>query len=310
MDMEQIRKRGIRFTSINERLHIIHGTGRSRSPFANAFLVTDRVCALIDTGCGLDILTKLLDLQPIELVINSHSHPDHTAGNWLVQGICSPEIAVPIEAASSIGSADKLAPRLAGAELASCWLETSLSVTGFRDFTLSSHFSEGHEFRLGRTRLVALHTPGHLADHYCLWEPEERIVFGFDIDLSPFGGWYGNAESDLGRFRASVDRLLSLPAEVYLSSHARPVRGAHIDRRLKAYRSIFDVRRERIRALVPVNAWKGPEDIAHLSPIYDVHHPDSKTLLFYNETQMVRKHLDELVLAGELVHLDGGYRRR
>jgi glyoxylase-like metal-dependent hydrolase (beta-lactamase superfamily II) len=48
-------------------------------------LVEGDVRVLIDTGGGVECLQWLREEPGVEMVISSHSHPDHTAGNWLFQ---------------------------------------------------------------------------------------------------------------------------------------------------------------------------------------------------------------------------------
>lgn len=310
MNIDQLRSNGIRVTTITDEIHVIHGNNRSRSPFANAILILDRVRALLDTGCGLDITEKLARMLGIETVIVSHSHPDHTAGAWLLQDLSNPDIVVPDQCRESIAQADSFAVRFVEDELAGFWKENYLPVTGFRDFSPTASFTHGHEFSFGTTRFIALHTPGHLDDHYCLYEPEKKIVVGFDIDLSPFGPWYGNPESDIGLFKASIDLVNTLPAEVYISSHAKPVKGAYIYKRLDAFGRAFDERDRTILEVLSGRDWISLEEIVMGSPIYQVDHTEPDRIYQYGETQMVKKHLAGLVEKDLIAERDGQYRLR
>ena len=309
MDIDRIRSSGIRTTTITEKIHVIHGNNRSRSPFSNAILVLDRIHALMDPGCGLDIMEKLARTIDIDLVITSHSHPDHTSGAWLLQNITNADIAVPREHEESISKVDKLAVRFVGDDLAELWKNNYLPVTGFKDFTPTKTFAHGHEFSLGQSRFIALHTPGHLEDHYCLFEPDQKILVGFDIDLSPFGPWYGNPESNIVQFQQSIETVSKLPAEVYITSHSRPIKGTYIHKRIRAYERAFSDRENLLLERISTHDWTDPEDIIMESPIYQVDHTRPDEILKYGETQMVTKHLSSLVEKGQIIHLDGKYRR-
>lgn len=301
----------IRTTRVTDTLVVIHGNNRSRSPFSNAVCVRDRTCLLMDSGCGLDILRRVSAILPIDTVMLSHSHPDHTSGTWLLQELCDPEVRVPVQGSGSIADSEKLSLRFMGPDLSRLWREVYLPVTGFRDFTFTSSYGHGEEFRTGQNRFIALHTPGHLADHYCLWEPDEKVLVGFDIDLSPFGPWYGNPESDIGLFLRSLELIRSLPVEVYVSSHARPVKPPHFQKRLKAYESVIRRRDSSILALIPPKTPTGIDEILDRSPIYGVDyrvHPDR--ILNFGERQMVLKHVSRLAGLGLIVHDgDGKYRK-
>lgn len=301
MILDRLQSHGIRITSITEKLHVIHGKNRSRTPFANAFLVLDKTHVLMDSGCGLDIIRTLADEVGIDLVINSHSHLDHTAGNHLLQEISGSGIMVPAECRDTISRADLMAVRFVGEPLKHIWMETYPSMTGFKDFTINATFAHEQEINTGTMRFIALHTPGHLDDHYCFWEPDERILMGFDIDLSPFGPWYGNPECDIPAFKQSIIRVQAMPSEIYLSSHARPLKNPYIVKRLNAYVSFFEERDKQILSLFSSGQGMNMEEMVKRSPFYDADHSQLDRMLWFGEEQMIRKHLEGLIEKGLVI---------
>lgn len=311
MTLDNLSRLGLRITSVTDRLHVVHGNNRGRSPFCNVFLVLDTVNMLFDTGCGLDIIERLCSQVRIDRAFVSHSHLDHTAGCRLLQELSGCEIMVPEENSDSITTAELLARRFVGEELVQVWMDTYPALTGFRDFTATGTFSHGHEISSGSLSFVALYTPGHLNDHYCFWVPQEKILMGFDIDLSPFGPWYGNPESDIALFRESIARIRELPVETYLSAHARPLRNPYIHKRLQGFASFFDRRDRTILGLLENSPGMGVDDMVRISPFYDADHADlSDELLWFGEEQMIRKHLEGLVEKGLVVNECGIYRIR
>ena len=311
MDIAVLKAAGIKLVSIDERIHVVQGLGRGRSPFSNSIMVLDKRKALIDTGCGLPIIEKLMELVRFDLVLNTHSHPDHTGGNWIVRERSEARIVVPEDEQDSIGSMDKLSVRMMGAHLGEIWKREYLPITGYRDFTPDGVYGDGAEFDLGALKLVAVHTPGHLRDHYCFFEPASGTMIGADIDLSPFGPWYGNAESNIDAFKASVDRLRNMPIATYISGHAKPVHEPYLGRRLKAYLAVFDERQADILALIPEGRWITLEELVYASPIYHWdYHSHIDWFLCNGETHMIGKHLYDLERRGTIVQSPDGFAYR
>jgi glyoxylase-like metal-dependent hydrolase (beta-lactamase superfamily II) len=308
MILDKLQTKGIRITSISEKLHVIHGNNRSRTPFANAFLILDRKHILLDSGCGHEIIQTVCREAGLDLVLNSHSHLDHTAGNCVIQEISGTEIMVPVEGKESISRAELMALRFVGEPLARIWMDTYPPITGFRDFTYHSTFCNNQEISTGSMRFIAMHTPGHLNDHYCLWEPDQRIFIGFDIDLSPFGPWYGNPECDIGLFKQSINNIMMIPAETYLSSHARPLKKQYITKRLMAYSSFFDERDRQILGLLSSGRPLGLQELVKLSPFYEADHSQPDEMLWFGEEQMVLKHLKGLIRKELVVKDEDAYR--
>ncbi|HPP80123.1 MAG TPA: MBL fold metallo-hydrolase [Deltaproteobacteria bacterium] len=297
---------GIACTEVTERIFVIHGNNRSRTPFSHSFLVLDTVNVLFDAGCGLDVIERLLGLVRIDRLFLSHSHVDHTAGCRLMNEKTDCEIVVPETSSDTIANAELLARRFVGDDLVPLWMETYPVLTGFRDFSFHSTYDHAYELRTGHLTFLAVPTPGHLEDHTCFFEPDRRILIGFDIDLSPFGPWYGNPESDIDAFRAFISRIRELKPEIYLPSHAKPVRSAHFEKRLARYEASFDERDRLILAMLTETPGMDLGAIVRRSPFYDADHSTiTDELLWFGEEQMVQKHLDRLLLAG-VIRCDRG----
>jgi glyoxylase-like metal-dependent hydrolase (beta-lactamase superfamily II) len=306
MITDQLTRAGVVFTEVDDRLIVIHGNNRSRNPYSNSFLVLDTVNVLFDAGCGFDILEKLFSLVRIDRLFVSHSHIDHTSGCRLASTLTGCEILVPEQESGTITSTELLALRFVGPALAPLWMETYPPATGFEEFEYHGTYDHAYEVATGHMNFTALWTPGHLEDHYCFWEPQRRILLGFDIDLSPFGPWYGSPESDIESFESSIIHIRKLAAKIYLSSHARPVGSRHVERRLAKYQSHFDRRDEQILEILSQTTSMTLEEIVMRSPFYEADHSALLDgFVWFGEEQMVKKHLDRLVLGGR-IHEEGG----
>jgi endoribonuclease LACTB2 len=277
---------------LTENLLLIRGNNRGRFPMSHVFVVQDRVSALIDTGCGLDLLDRVTKTFRVDLIINSHGHPDHSAGNWMCPGV---PLYAPRLGADSHGRLVPLSRRFIGSGgLEAHWREWIKQVMGFRDREPSHYFDHGHVFDFGKLRLHAIHTPGHTSDHFCLYEPENRILLSFDMDLTPFGPWYGNLESSLTEFRQSLADIRALDPLVIASGHADVVT-EHVAESVDAYASVLDRRSETLKALLERTPTRA--ELLKAAPIYG-HHPFEPEILQFFEARMIDLHLEELIGQG------------
>jgi len=178
---------------VTDHLFLLPGKNNGRFPYSHSILILDEEVVLIDTGCGIGILQQLKKRFEIDQIINSHTHPDHSAGNWVFQG---KPIHVPLEGFDTSGDVVALSKRFVNEKLARNWQRFAQETMGFQDCRPTRTYKEGQLFTFGETALRAIHTPGHTMDHYCFYEEEEGVLFSFDYDLTSFP-WYGHRESNL-----------------------------------------------------------------------------------------------------------------
>lgn len=120
--------------------------------------------------------------------------------------------------------------------------ELAVAACGFADgpgFRADRRLVEGDEVRLGREALLALHTPGHSADHLC-FRVGEALFTGDHI----LGGSSVTVE-DMGAYLASLERLRDLPLRRIYPGH-----GPEIDRPAEAIDEYLRHRREREKQIL------------------------------------------------------------
>jgi glyoxylase-like metal-dependent hydrolase (beta-lactamase superfamily II) len=279
---------------ITDHLSLVEGNNGGRFPFSHSFLISDEETALVDTGCGLDVLQELKKKEKVDFIINSHSHADHSAGNCFFAGI---PLHVPREEFEFSGNLMKLSLRYAEGEFQEIWRGLVQTFMGFKDSIPTHAYADKDVFNFGETRLEALHTPGHTIGHYCFFMEEEGILLSSDIDFTEFGPWYGNEESEILDFKNSIEKMRSLRPSLVVSSHKGIIRES-IDSEFKRYYAKFEERNNIILSLLGQE--RSLSEIVDMAPIYG-RKSFAGIPLEYWERKMIEKHLALLVREGKIL---------
>ncbi|MCG8636429.1 MAG: MBL fold metallo-hydrolase [Desulfobacterales bacterium] len=286
---------------VTDKIFIVDSPTSGRFPLAYAFLVlgTD-TRALIDTGCGPKACRQVMETFEVDMVINSHCHPDHVAGNHLFKGRA---LWIPEERSRETGTVDLLSQRLLGPdqEAAAFWRNWVRTMLSMEDYEHTDTFGHGHVFDFGGVSLEAVHTPGHLADHYCFLEPGTNTLFSFDVDLSTFGPFYGNPEADIPEFEASMDKIMEMDPACVASSHRLPVQENVMDE-LTAFKK--KITRNRNRIMKALDRAMTLDELCALKPIFGKYLPGVEVIYTFFERCMIEKHLEQMLEKG-LIRSDG-----
>lgn len=286
------------FIELMPKLFFVSGEQGGRFPYSNGLLIDSDRKVLVDTGFGVSRREKILETGGIDVIVNTHFHLDHAYGNKYF-----PE-------------AEIWAHVLDAPPIRSC--EQFMAYTGFSeltDFPDPEHFpggpssrevdrelTDGEELNFGEITLKVIHTPGHTRGHIALYEPQASILFSGDIDLSPFGPWYGNARSDLEEFVASINRLIELNPRLLVTSHAGII-SDHIPEKLKNYAEMIDCRDKKILSYLQVP--RGAADLLDKKIIFNRYPEPQKAYRFFEKT-MLEKHLQRLEKQGKIVMKPNG----
>ena len=181
---------------------------------------------LFDTGLGVasmkNVVTQLTTL-PVA-VLNSHTHFDHTGGNFEFSEILNEDIAYSRKNAqgqSNIYSRDALAPaRICGK------LPTGVRADSYaiRPWQATRAVHDGEHIDLGGRELEVIFTPGHTPDSLSLLDRKNGLLFtGDTFYKGPI--YLFTPETDFAAFARSIARLAKLTPDlqVLLASHNVPV---------------------------------------------------------------------------------------
>ncbi len=285
------------FVPINPKISFIQSKSGARFPYSNSLLIHDKRTVLIDTGLESVQVERIAKEYSVDLVINSHCHEDHIAGNYLFpeSQICAHKLAAPI-----IKSIDQLIEiyDLRHPELEVHMLELMRQLS-LRDSRVDIEYEGDHVFHLGSTHLQVLHTPGHSPGHCCFLIPDENLIFLSDIDLTSFGPWYGALNSDLDSFIASIEKLKRMRFEIALTSHKVELfkEYKNIQEKLTQYLNRIYQREEKLLNYLEIEHTL--EEIVNQAIIYGKFHEPIVTFK-HMEKIMIQKHLDRLLVKGKV----------
>ncbi|HEY5410109.1 MAG TPA: hydroxyacylglutathione hydrolase [Caulobacteraceae bacterium] len=192
------------------------------------FLIRDEATGkvgCIDTPDAAAILAELERLGwGLDLIMNTHWHPDHAGGNARLKEVTGCQIVGPQEVT-------RIAP-------------------------LDRPLHEGDEVRLGETRFEVLETGGHTLGHISYYDPADATVFVGDTLFALGCGrvFEGTAEqmwTSLSRLAALPDETLVYCAHEYTAANARFALSVDSGPALKARAAEVFAARERGEPTVP-----------------------------------------------------------
>ncbi|WP_077617458.1 MBL fold metallo-hydrolase [Bacillus sinesaloumensis] len=206
-------------------LLLVEGRNKSKVPFSRSLYINCQDKVLIDTGAEPEALVNLKLQYGVDLIINTHYHPDHTLNNHLFKD--TPTWINPIEfkTARSVDSIAKLngiyqewgpsGVELFRKSVPKEWTENLSNISGCYQYE--------KEYRFGDVNVIFLHTPGHTKGFSCPYFPDLGVVFVGDYDMTTFGPWYNGTDGDIEEFISSAKRLLSLDVDTYITGHQKGV---------------------------------------------------------------------------------------
>lgn len=190
---------------------------RRAFPSANMVLLTGERPALVDTGFGGDFprterLLREAGTPPgnISLILNTHSHCDHSGGNHALQGLHGTPIAAH---RWESGLVNRREPEACAAR----WLGQPVEA-----YQVEHSLSDGDEIEAGDTVLRVVHTPGHTLGHVSLYLPEKQALIGGDVFHADDVAWlnpFREGPAAIDRIIESLDRLAELPVQWACSGH-------------------------------------------------------------------------------------------
>ena len=191
-------------------------------PSANSVLLRGRRPVLVDTGFGADAPELIawlgqqgLHARDLALVVNTHSHSDHSGGNYTLESGFGTPIAAQAEESALVNARHPDACQAA-------WLQQPVE-----PYQVTRPLRGGDTVSTGHTAWLIVGTPGHTAGHLSLYSAEHGILILGDALHDADLGWlnpYREGPDSLDRASETIGRLAALPAHIGLSGHGPPIR--------------------------------------------------------------------------------------
>lgn len=165
----------------------------------NTYLIGAGGCLIVDPGpavpAHLERVARLAERRGgVRAILITHAHPDHLAGAAQLRQMTGAPLFTQSQA--HVPEADHL-------------------------------LADQDAVEAGTTRLIALHTPGHSADHLCFHDPVRQILFAGDLVAGEGTVFIAPPDGDLAAYLASLQRMLALPLRRIFPGHGPTVRSPH-----------------------------------------------------------------------------------
>lgn len=268
---------------VTEGVHVAVGYA-----LANAILIEgENSNIIIDTTGTIETAREVKDLfdainsNPIEAIIYTHNHADHTYGATVFAEDSNPEIYAHDSTAEYLSRVIGIlrpiisarSNRMFGNALPKDEVENNgigpfleIGRDGRRPGLLypTKTFTDAMKVEVGGIEIELFHAPGETNDQIFAWLPGKKALFPGDNFYKTFPNLYtirGTPYRDLAGWVNSIDMMRYLEPEFLVPSHTRPLEGKEkINKLLTTYRDAIQFVHDQTVRLM--NLGYGPDEIA------------------------------------------------
>ncbi|PLT35151.1 MBL fold metallo-hydrolase [Bacillus sp. V5-8f] len=278
-------------------LIIVEAPNNSKVPFSRSLYIDCNEKVLIDSGADPKALQEIDQQYGIELIVNTHYHPDHTRHNYLFPNAEKWINPIEFKKAETVEGIARLngvyqewgseGVEIWKKDLPQEWVE---NLGGY-----SQAYKYDMEYSFGGVKVVFLHTPGHTSGLSCPYFPELGVVFVGDYDMTSFGPWYNGTDGSIEDFIKSGECLLSLDADTFITGHQKGIFSRQeFEQGMESFLAIIEKRDEMIEKYVRQGLTF--DEITSIGIFYPKQALDVPLLKTW-ERSGIRKHLKRLGLS-------------
>jgi glyoxylase-like metal-dependent hydrolase (beta-lactamase superfamily II) len=286
-------------------LRFIPGKKGGRYPYCHSLVLFGDETWVVDPGSDKDYLGRLARTREVTRVFISHFHEDHQKYNYLFPQARFYVPAVEVAAFTSLEGIYALMG-LEDSRFRQYWEETLVREFHFRPLARLEPYQPGQRFVNGGIVLEVVPASGHTPGHSAFYFPRQDLLYLADVDLSPFGPWYGDAASDLAAFETTLIRLENFRARTFLTAHEQGVFSpAEARAGLAYFRQVIAAREATLLKVL-----REPQTLGQLVARRLIYGKIKDPAFVYDhmEAQMLKKHLERLLRRGIITRTPEGYR--
>jgi glyoxylase-like metal-dependent hydrolase (beta-lactamase superfamily II) len=285
-------------------LTFIPGDNAGNYPHCHSLYIDADVKLLIDPASNREKLAQIRETSGVDAVFLSHWHEDHfmhldlfeEKDLWISRLDSEPLQSIE-RFMDAYGMNDEERPP---------WTKTMYEQFNFKPRVANRLIGNTEVLDLGGIEAEVIHTPGHTPGHYSLYFREQKILFLGDYDLTSFGPWYGDVHSDIDALLASVDKLASIDARLWITSHGKGMHENVARDQWDSYVSVIEKRDQRLLEML-----KEPRTMPEIVEARIVYSRkrEPKEFFDFGERAIMGKHLERLIRSGLVTAENGTYRR-
>ncbi|MBU0735063.1 MAG: MBL fold metallo-hydrolase [Proteobacteria bacterium] len=257
---------------------------------------------LIDPASDRERLIQLRENPGVEAVWLTHWHEDHFMHLDLFEDL-------------PLSISEKDAPPLSDLEIfmdaygmddedeREHWRFILRETFHFRPRTPEHFLKGGNIVHLETGTVEIIDTPGHTPGHLSFFFQEPEILLLGDYDLTKFGPWYGDHESDIHETIKSVERLREVPARTWIASHENGIFEEAPGDKWDQYLAVIIERERKLIDLLSTS--RTMDEIVGAWIIYG-RPREPKAFFEFGERSHMKKHLEKLIREGRVVR-DGAH---